>query len=348
MPPAQPQAKRSPAVPHGRRLAALSLLFLGLCRLTAAETATSADSLLVFKDGERIRGHIIGREPGVLIVETARFGVQRIAVGDLENAPAEPSKASVNHEANATTQPPGPPGDASSLGRAHALLERLRRHLRFWHAGINVALEAKQEDIQRSSVLVELKASHEFSADEVHGSMSYERVHENQRLTTDIAKGEAYWRHDLSPRWFSVYLSNMEWNRHYVYRDLPIRYLLTQQEAGFGRTFLRSDRMKLRAGVAENFLNLWILNYSGQASTTIESLFAEADLKLPYDIQFTQRISYYYAIRNGEQGQKSEFELTKRLTEHFNIRLRHEYRRNLPLSNVNDINLWRLVFGLEY
>jgi len=327
------------------------MLLLAVLPAGLGHAEGSADTVYVFRNGDRIHGQVIGREEGVLLVRTAHFGVQRISIADLESPnliPVTDTGSNPMDKSSSARVAPGLSASAAPASGWHAALERLRRPLRFWHVGLNIALEAKQEDIQRSSILVELKATHEFAADEVHGTASYERVHEDEKLTTDLAKAEFYWRHNLNPKWFTVYLSNMEWNRHYLFRDIPVKYLLAQQETGFGRTFLRNDRMKLRAGVAENFLNLWVLTPRGQASTTIESAFVESDLQLPFRMQLTERISYYYAIRNGEQGEKSEFELTKELSAHFKVRLRHEFRRNLPLSNVNNINLWRLVFGLEY
>lgn len=326
----------------------LPLLLLSL--LTSARLLAQADmdTVFLFRNGDQVRGRVIGREEGFLLVQTAHFGVQRIALSDLQSPAPLPSAArAASPEQPDQERSPSAPTKPAVTGW-HAALERIRRPLRFWHAGISISLEAKQEDIRRSSLLVELRASHEFEKDEVHASSSYERVHENDKLTTDLAKLDGYWRHDLTPKWFGIYVPYAELNRNYNFAGERIRYLLTQQELGFGRTFLNRPNLKLRAGLAENFLNLWVLNFRGHAATTIESVFTEADLQLPHRFHITDRLSYYYAVRSGEQGQKNEFEVTKDLTDNFKIRLRHEYRHELPMSNVSNINLWRLVFGLEY
>jgi hypothetical protein len=326
----------------------LTLVLLSL--LPAARLVAQADSetVFLFRNGDQIHGRVVGHEEGFLLVQTAHFGVQRIALSELQAPPPHSIPATPADPAQASQTTPPMASPTPAVPGWHATLERIRRPLRFWHAGINISLEAKQEDIRRSSLLVELRASHEFEMDEVHGSSSYERVHENDKLTTDIAKLDGYWRHDLTPEWFGIYVPYAELNRNYNFSGERIHYLLTQQELGFGRTFLNRPNLKLRAGVAENFLNLWVLQYNLQAATTIESAFSEADLQLPHRIHVTDRLSYYYAVRNGDQGQKNEFEVTKDLTDNFKIRLRHEYRRDLPMSNVSNINLWRLVFGLEY
>lgn len=334
-------------------LSACAILSLCLPSVLRAADTPKQESLLVLKDGQRVAGSIVGEEGDLILVQTRLFGLQRIprellapTTGTEVPGPA-PASGEAPPAPAAVAQPSAAEPGSATLPKT-ILPQPLYDFLSTWHAGINLAIEAKNDGIQRNSLLVELKADRRFSMDELRATASHERVKENEKLTTYMTKGELYWRHDLNKRWFTLYAPKVEWNRNYVLNDIRFKYLLLQQRVGAGYTFLDTTRFKLRAGLAENFMNLWIEDYWLRASDTAESFFTEADLKLPFHFRITDSINYYYSFRTHEVGADNYFEITKDLSESFKIRIRHEYRSKLPVQNVSDFNLWRIIFGLQY
>lgn len=334
-------------------LRACAILSLGLPGVLRAADTPAQESLLVLTDGQRLAGTIIGEDGDSLLVQTRLFGLQRIRRDLLtqtstSNAPASPaSSGTPQGSASPAADASAPAPDKAALPKT-ILPQPLYEFLSAWHAGINVALEAKDDGLQRNSLLVELKADRRFTSDELRMSTSHERVKEDEKLSTHMTKGDLYWRHDLNKHWFALYAPKLEWNRNYMLNDVRFRYILLQQRVGAGYTFLDTPRFKLRAGLAENFMNLWIEDYWIRASDTAESFFTEADLRLPFHFRITDSINYYYSFRTHEVGADNYFEITKDLSESFKIRIRHEYRNRLPVRNVSDLNLWRIIFGLQY
>ena len=82
--------------------------------------------------------------------------------------------------------------------------------------------------------------------------------------------------------------------------------------------------------------------------STVESLFGEADWKLPWRMTLTERGVWYYSIVTGRDGWENKVELDKKLTETFTVGVRHETRHNNPDVRVQDYTLLKLLMGIDF
>jgi hypothetical protein len=83
-------------------------------------------------------------------------------------------------------------------------------------------------------------------------------------------------------------------------------------------------------------------------TSTVESLFVEADWKLPWRMTLTERGVSYYSIATGRDGWENKVELNKKLTETFSVGVRHETRHNSPEVRVQDYTLLKLLMGVDF
>jgi hypothetical protein len=305
--------------------------------------------VLIFTDGDRVQGTFVRRENGKIIFQSPRFG----------NLSVPESDATVE----VTTQPPAPiispmPSEAEGAPSIYdqILLTRLRRRVeegivRWWEpwtgrlaASTDIVHDAKD----RSIFLAEGRVRRNWASDEVRLETRYEYREENAVKTADMIKGTGLWRHDLSARFFSSYRSLVERDRVNSNGFQPFPYVLLQQQVGVGVHLVRRERIKLRAGVAENFFNVWAIGDDAKSYEHIESAFFEAEMTLPWRITLTERGVWYYSLKEATQGWENEFEFSKKLTDSLSLGLRHEFRRNNPDSRVQDYERLRLLIGYDF
>jgi hypothetical protein len=305
--------------------------------------------VLVFTDGDRVQGTFVRRENGKIIFQSLRFGNLSVPEAD----------ATVE-----VTTPPPPPIIAPMPSEAEGpmslyeqiLLTRLRRRVeqgivRWWEpwvgrlaASTDIVHDAKD----RSIFLAEGRVRRNWARDEVRLEARYEYREENEEKTVDMIKGTGLWRHDVSNRIFGSYRPLLERDRVNSNGFQPFPYILLQQQVGAGVHLLRRERIKLRAGVAENFFNVWAIDDEAKSYEHIESAFFEAEMALPWRITLTERGVWYYAIKDATQGWENEFEFSKKLTDSLSLGLRHEFRRNNPDSRVQDYERLRLLIGYDF
>ncbi len=126
-------------------------------------------------------------------------------------------------------------------------------------------------------------------------------------------------------------------------------YFLLQQQFGAGYTVTASPRSNLRVGLAENVFDVWETTApESHFSKTAESVFLEADWKLPWRMTLTERGAYYYSLNSHIDGWENKLELDKKLTETFAVGIRHETRQNDPGVRVQDYTLTKFYMGIDF
>jgi hypothetical protein len=305
--------------------------------------------VLIFADGDRVQGTFVRRENGNIIFQSPRFGDISVPEGE----------ATVE----LTTQPPPPiitplpsePEGATSL-TDQLLLTKLRRRVEAdlvrwwepWTGRVAASTDIVQDAKDRSIFLAEGRVRRIWARDEVQMEMRYEHRKEDEVTVVDMIKGSGLWRHDLSVRFFSSYRPLLERDRINTNGFQPFPYILLRQQVGVGVHILRRERVKLRAGVAENFNHVWSLNDDGKSYENGESAFFEAELLLPWRVSLTERTVWFYSLRDQTQGWENEFEVSKKLTNSLSLGLRHEFRQNNPDPRVQDYERLRLLIGYDF
>ncbi|WP_415663359.1 DUF481 domain-containing protein [Rariglobus hedericola] len=302
--------------------------------------------VLVYRDGDRVQGRLIRREDEFLIFKSVRFGELRVSTADarIENAGTTVVVAATPAPAKDAVAPVPPLASSSP----DELTNLFRNFFGPWHGRFALSSQVISDTSDRADFMTEARLKRKWTKDEVSGSIRYDYSKTNDIVTTDIIKGNGLWRRTLPKRLFTVYRPAYEWNRAYKDDGVNRDYILLQQEVGLGVRAVDTENWKVRVGVAENFFDAWDTSAGGHTSAQVESLFAEADLKLPWRIIVTERAVYYYAIKTGNDGFENQFEITKKLTDTLSLGLRHEVRYNDPDVRSQDYSLLRFLIGFDF
>ncbi|OAM89122.1 DUF481 domain-containing protein [Termitidicoccus mucosus] len=213
-----------------------------------------------------------------------------------------------------------------------------------WHGRIAFSANVIRDTADRSLYTAEARVKRTWKYDEVQIEPRYEFRRDNDVTAVDIFKASGYWRHSFGENWFGEY-------RPYFERDRKSsKATLLQQQLGLGRHLLKSKRYRLHLGVAENIFNTWPMNHAQENTRySVESLFGEASLQLPWRVSITERGAWYFILDDSyASGWLNELELTKKITEVLSLTLRHEVRYHNPDPRVPDYERTRFLFGLNF
>ena len=330
-------------------------------RARAVEPEGNPKDLLVYHDGDRVQGRLLQQNGRVIVFLSDRFGELRVpadqAVVIRADQPAEPAPV-------ATAAAAGPVTPVTTAAAAHAeanrqsLLERfspalltakLREFFGPWHGKFAFSTEVVTDTRQRSNQSLEMQLKRKWQSDEVQLKGRYDFSETDKLTTTDVIKADGLWRHDFPRDRFALYRPSVEWNRASFSNAVPNDYVLLQQEIGVGLSLLAQAYRKVRVGASENLFDVWTTAPADtHAARTVESVFLETEMVLPWKMSLTQRAVYYYAFASGKDGWENRIELSKKFTETFSTSIRHEMRRYNPDGKTQDYTRLKLLFGLDF
>jgi hypothetical protein len=322
---------------------ALCVVLAFVTGLQATENPPPVPDVLVYNDGDRVQGRLLAREGDTLVFRSLRFGDLRVSTAD-----ARVTTEVVVTPVDAAVAPAPASGPAAAAGSPWQLTRALHDIFGPWKGRLAFSTQVTRDANDRADVMVEASLKRSWAKDEVSAKVRYDYSETNQTDTTDTFKGDGMWRHSLPRRLFTVYRPSYEWNRAATINAVGSDYILLQQEVGIGVKAVDREAWKIRVGVAENFFNNWDLTTGTESAALVESLFLEADLKLPWRITVSERAVYYYALATGNTGWEHQLEVNKKLTETLSLGLRHESRYNDPDVRTEDYSMLKLLLGLDF
>jgi len=325
----------------------------------AAEPDANTRDTLVYKDGDRVQGRLVDKTDKIIVFASDRFGVLRVLV---ENAVV--IKAQPPAEAKLSAGTPAAVVAAKENAAQNAEAERLSGMERFrlsvlaanlgeffgpWHGRFAFSLEQVSNTADQFNTGLEMTLLRKWKSDEVLLKGRYDFSETNSLTTTDLLKADGLWRHDFPRKYFALYRPTVEWNRASYNNGVPNDYVQLQQEIGVGVNLLSDIHRKVRLGVSENLFDVWNTTPGGlHTSRTVESLFLETELKLPWRMTLTERGVYYYSLVSAQDGWENHIELSKKFTETLSTSIRHEIRRYNPDGNTQDYSRLKLLFGIDF
>ena len=331
------------------------LFVLGLAMGHAAELAAAARDMLVYPDGDRVQGRLVGRKDGIIVFQSDRFGELRVPADKAKVVPGKPAPAPVAAAPGVEPASVAPDDDPAAEARMDSGLARLAARLREgfkpWRGRVAFSTEVVSDTADRSTLSIEGRLSRKWTADEVRLNGRYDFSQTKDLTTTDIIKADALWRHDLSRKRnsFVQYRPTLEWNRANFRAGLPADYLLLQQEIGYGISLLARPERKLRVGVSENLFDVWTTSApADHTARTVESAFVETELRLPWGLLLVERGVYYYSFSSQDDGWENQIDLTKKFTATLSTSIRHETRQGSPDGKAQDYTRLRLLLGLDF
>jgi hypothetical protein len=205
--------------------------------------------VLVFADGNRLTGRLVadGR------FASDRFGEVRFEAKDAsfqvdKNLSADDTSGGLQERVEAEVRGATRPGPAA------------KPRWYPWKFAVSGFLDNTTEDGERhrqyySNLRVE--RPHE-GLNEFFFESRYEFRSKSDAIDKRRATVEADWRHDLTPRWFTLYRTyaeydgrNLDDTQAAVYHRTRLNYLFTQQQAGLGYRFF--DTPKLKSSVSASW-----------------------------------------------------------------------------------------------
>lgn len=343
------------------RCAARTLVAIGamaalvFARAQSPEQAGDTRDTLVYRDGDRVRGELVENTATLIIFRSTRFGELRVPADRAVVIKGEPGQSAAAAPSPTAAVAPAPRRQAaaeradeekvSAWNRFYpaVLTARVRNFFGPWHGRFMFSNELVTDTAHRSNVALEGKLTRKFTRDTVALSARYDYDQVDGFATMNDLKGIASWRHDFTRRQFAQYRPTIEWDRS-ARRG---RYILVNQELGYGVSVLSGPARHLRLGVSENVLDVWgspLGPRAGHGSRAVPSLFDEAEVALPWRISVTQRGVWY--PQSTPYGWEDRTELNKKLTETLSVGLTHEIRRRNP--DARDYERLRLLLGLDF
>ncbi len=335
-----------------------------------AQPDSNPRDTLVYKDGDRVQGHLLRHEGALLVFQSDRFGEQRVpeseAVVIMAEKPAEPLAATTANAAPG--QPAAPAGKVAEKAKEKAeekeeeqevsiwdrfspwvLTAKVRNYFGPWHGKFAFATEVVSDTADRTNTSLEAHMQRKWKRDEVQLNSRYDFSETNQLTTTDVVRADASWRHDFNQSQFAQYRPTVEWNRANFVNGVPSDYVLLQQEIGAGYTVLAKPTSKVRVGLSENLFDTWTMGPTASHNSRVaESGFVETEFTLPWRMKMTQRAVLYNPFTNTRTAWENWVELSKKLTETLSISLRHEVRKNNPDGSAQDYQRLRFMLGLDF
>jgi hypothetical protein len=355
------------------------LVVLGL---RAANVTPSVRDTLVYKDGDRVQGHVVSQTPELIVFKADRFGELRVPAADAvvikadktaaaapgavvaetkptPMTPPAPTPAPVPKPTPAATAQKGAPKPAEIAEEEEklsiwdrfspsVLTAKVRNVFGPWHGKLLFSTEVVSDIAHRSNRSWETHLQRKWKADEVQLNARYDFNEVNQVTQTDLAKFWGQWRHEFSTKLFTQYRPTTEWNRASNFRGVPNDYVLLQQELGVGFHLLTRPTRKVRMGVSQNRFDTWNTAPGAEhTSRRAMSAFEEIDLSLPWRITISQR-AVWYPVPNQIDGWENRIELNKKLTETLSAAIRHEKRQHNPDGTATDYERLKLLLGLDF
>jgi hypothetical protein len=314
----------------------------------------SGRDVLIYRDGDKVKGHFVERIGDTIVFESDRFGELRVLVSEAEVVMVKtvPPAATAKKKEQAVVQEEGEASPIWTRFAPWALTASVRRLFGPWHGRFAFSTELVSDTTDRNTVTVESQVQRKKARDEVQLTGRYDFSRTADTTTTDMIKAAGSWRHDFPARCFSQYRPTVEWNRAAVSRGLPSDYVLVQQEIGAGVTALDNPDRKLRIGLSENVFDIWITETGSEAhsSRLVQSTYVEVEWKLPLRLMLTERGVWYYRspLDGQDTGWENRLELTRKLTETLSAAVRHEVRYNSPDVRVQDYTRLKLLLGLDF
>jgi hypothetical protein len=352
---------------NGRRFFWAAMAFVAWCAGGAMAAEVHTHDVLVYKDGDRVQGRLVGREGGLIVFKSDRFGELRVPAADALVIPADkPVVAAPVPAANPGPAPaavaPSPKKSAKAAADREeeermsvwerfspwVLTARVRQFFGPWHGRLALSTEVVSDTTDRNNSAVDATLRRKWEHDEVQVNGRFDYSETDRVATTDVVKASGSWRHDFSQKRFAQYRPTLEWNRASKRVGVPSDYVLLQQEIGVGFNVLGTPGKKLRTGVSENLFDLWnTAPTSDHSSRAVPSAFEEVEWALPWRMAFTQR-GVWYPVRAKDDGWENKLELNKKLTETLSTSLRHEVRRNNPDGSAQDYTRLKVLLGLDF
>lgn len=327
----------------------LACILLALPTLVIAGQPSRSRGTLAYQDGNRITGMLVADGE----FESDRFGRIRFVPSEATFTPeiAHPGEAVAT--AGQTPAPESPQALEASRNAGHGREPPAKGN--DWKYSLGGFIDRTIEDqVSKREYYVSAELSNSPSAiNRYDAHLTYSYISKGAKLDKRRATATGKWEHDVSRRWFTLYRPYGEYDGVNLNAEniaalgrTRVNYLLTQQQAGLGLKLVDTKTFRSSVVMSWSYFYLKVLHF-GYGDANAPALRFENTATLPWGLELKQEGQIYYGGTNDELGWENQMDLTKRFNDKVYLTLRHEYRKDYPLLNVNAIDRIRLILGLR-
>ena len=212
---------------------------VGSADLRVAEPVGNRE-VLIYADGDRVRGKLVERSGGVLVFQSEKFGLLRVPVTEAKiergagpAAAKTPGSPEVAKTAVAAGEKAGADRAKSENGEKeqtggwaqfspYSLTQGVRAFFGPWHGRIAFSTEIANDVTDRTNTTAEVRLKRKWRNNELEGIVRYDFAQSAEVTTKDVARLSGSWRRDFPRRFFGVYRPTLEWNRPRSGRTGPL------------------------------------------------------------------------------------------------------------------------------
>ncbi|HTQ31900.1 MAG TPA: DUF481 domain-containing protein [Opitutaceae bacterium] len=306
-----------------------------------AAAVLRADDWLEFNNGERVTGHYVKTEKGVIFFDSTRFGPLQVSTGEAQVL-SSPS-------------PPAAPGMlASAAGRALAIALAPQTtavppavavgQRRAWKGRIDTLFDFIWGNNNTNSRETKVQGTAERLSGKEHylAYANLDYLYNEHLLVQNHLEGRFTWEHQLSRSVYSIaepdYLHEIRQNPIYQY----------QMRTGLGTQLFQTDRSQVRIAALAYFSRLDVPAIRSHAYDVYPAVRLDSQWEIWRGLKFTQEGNAFYVPGSGTGGVDNTMSLVKGIFGDITLTLQHEYHHEMiPHASITRNEL-KLLLGYAF
>lgn len=161
--------------------------------VTSAALEAAKLDVLVYNDGDRLRGHLVERSVDSWVFASERFGVLRVPLADAHVVLATPEAAEAMARANAeAARLKGEEAENASflaMITPAALGQQLLDYFGPWHGRFSLSTQLRSDTADTTNVMANTHMQRKWAKDDVQLNAQYDFIESNHVTTTDLLRG---------------------------------------------------------------------------------------------------------------------------------------------------------------
>lgn len=311
--------------------------------------AARADDWLEFQNGERLVGHYVRTQAGVITFQSTRFGELHVSTREA-SVKLGPPKTTARAPAKAATVLSGAAAEATGHAAlagpqttaAPPVIAATVRHN--WTIRVDTLFDFVWDNNRNNSRETKLQGTGErLSGKEhylVYSNLDY--LYNKNLLVQNRVEGKFTWEHQLSHSFYSIaepdYLREIRQSTIYQY----------QVRTGLGTQLFQTDRSQVRLAVLAYFSRLDIPAVHSLDYDVYPTIRIDSEWEIWRGLKFKQEGNAFYIPRSGTGGVDNTMSLTKEIFGGFTLTLQHEYHHELIPNASITRNELRLLLGYTF
>ncbi len=304
-----------------------------------------ADDWLEFKNGERVTGHYVKTENGVIFFESTRFGALQVSTDEAEvSSGAAPAASPLTGAAGtsvaravAAAKPFGPETTAAPPVIAATQRHRWKTHIDTLLDFIWASNNATSRETKVLGTTERLYGNEHYLA---YANLDY--VYNEGLLVQNHFEGRFTWEHQLSHSLYTIaepdYLQEIRENKTYQY----------EMRAGVGAQLFQTQRSQVRVAVLSYFSRLAIPAVHTLTYDVYPAVRLDSEWEIWHGLKFKQEGNAYYVPHDNTDGVDNTFSLVKDLFGGLTLTLQHDYHHvSIPQASITRNEL-KLLLGYTF